>query len=305
VGKFRREEIIGMSPPDLLRQAIEAARAGRRDDARSLLLMVIEIDSRNEIAWMWLSGLVDSLEDQIIACENVLTINPANERTRRYLAKLQLQKNALLAQKKTDDVVAAVEHESPINASNAETGVIPEAPRHPKTNPLQFAEQLEQEGKFRESLEAYKEQAAKVKNSREFDHIYKQIVRIERLQDERIQYVAPASTIARLTFTWPLLYLSLAFIQVGLNPFAHPILYLWLDFPWVLLGGFLLAISEVRSRHVIWQKLFLEEGSGSGFARMTTAVAGWLLVIIPHGLLILDSINRLRVFQIPPNPFPW
>ena len=46
---------------------------------------------------MWLSGLVDLLEDRIIACENLLTINPANENVRAYLADLRRDQQALLA----------------------------------------------------------------------------------------------------------------------------------------------------------------------------------------------------------------
>jgi hypothetical protein len=49
--------------------------------------------------------------------------------------------------------------------------------------------------------------------------------------------------------------------------------------------------------------MFSEEGEGSGFARFLTAAAGWLLIIFPLLFLLLDSINRLRVFKIPPEPF--
>ncbi len=128
-------------------------------------------------------------------------------------------------------------------------------------------------------------------------------IRIEGLRRENIRYVAPQSSITRLTFGWPLLYLFLVLMQVGLNPFVHPAFLLWLGLPLVLIGSFLLSISEVRSKHVFWQTVFSEEGEGSSFARLVTAVAGWLLVIFPHLFLLLDSINRLRVFRIPPEPF--
>ena len=100
-----------------------------------------------------------------------------------------------------------------------------------------------------------------------------------------------------------MLYLFLVLVQVGLKPFEHRAFLLWLCLPLVVVGSFLLSVSEVRSRHVFWQKLFSEEGDGSNFARLVTAVAGWVLVILPHLLLLIDSIRRLQNFRIPPEPF--
>jgi hypothetical protein len=71
----------------------------------------------------------------------------------------------------------------------------------------------------------------------------------------------------------------------------------------VVVGSFLLSLAEVRSNHVVWQKLFDEHGDGSSFARLVAAAAGWFLVILPHLLIILDSLNRLQSFKIPPEPF--
>jgi hypothetical protein len=81
------------------------------------------------------------------------------------------------------------------------------------------------------------------------------------------------------------------------------VFYLWLGLPVVVLGSFLLSLAEVRSNHVVWQKLFSEHGDGSSFARLMAATAGWFLVILPHILIILDSLNRLQNFKIPPAPF--
>jgi len=342
-----------MSSAEVLQRAIQAARAGQKVEARDLLLQVVEVDPRNEMAWMWLSGLVDTLEDRMIACENVLTINPANEKVRGYLTGLQRQHRSLLARKDSneaaslfnqarahaerndvntalrlagqalekrdnyeeawlligrispviDQQIAALEKAYKLNPSNAETALALEQARYLKANPMSAAARLEQQGKFEEALRVYNELAAKTKDSREFDHIYKQIIRIEGLQKENIRYIAPTSSIARLTFAWPLLYLSLALMQMGLNPFAHPVFYLWLGLPLVVLGSFLLSLAEVRSNHIVWQKLFSEQGDGSDFARLVTAATGWFLVIIPHVLLLLDSLNRLRNFTIPPMPF--
>ena len=72
----------------LLQQGIALAKAGRHEEARELLLQVIDQDERNETAWLWISGVVDNDEDKAIALENVLQINPANEWAKRGLAIL-------------------------------------------------------------------------------------------------------------------------------------------------------------------------------------------------------------------------
>ena len=62
----------------LLEQGIAAAKAGRTQEARRILFDVIKLDERNEQAWLWLSGVVESFEDKRICLENALAINPQN-----------------------------------------------------------------------------------------------------------------------------------------------------------------------------------------------------------------------------------
>lgn len=72
----------------LLKQGIAQAKSGRREEARNLLMQYIEQDESNEMAWLWLSDVVDSDEDKAIALENVLTLNPNNEWAQRGLQLL-------------------------------------------------------------------------------------------------------------------------------------------------------------------------------------------------------------------------
>src|SRR5512145_591785 len=71
---------------DRLQEAITAAQAGQRAEARGLLMQVVEADERNETAWMWLAGVLDDPEEMRICLENVLHLNPANERAQQGLA---------------------------------------------------------------------------------------------------------------------------------------------------------------------------------------------------------------------------
>jgi len=64
-----------MESSTLLREAIVAVKAGQRQYARELFLELIELDPVNETAWIWLSGLLESREDQIIALENSVIID--------------------------------------------------------------------------------------------------------------------------------------------------------------------------------------------------------------------------------------
>jgi hypothetical protein len=73
----------------MLNKAILAAKAGRNVEARQLLEAVLDADERNERAWLWLSGVVDTNEERTICLENVLSINPDNQAARRGLAMLR------------------------------------------------------------------------------------------------------------------------------------------------------------------------------------------------------------------------
>ncbi len=91
----------------MVREGISAYRAGKKDEARALLMRAVEIDEHHEQAWLWLSAVVDSVEEQIICLENVLAINPGNERARQGLATLRPQKPADGAPPKADDDILA------------------------------------------------------------------------------------------------------------------------------------------------------------------------------------------------------
>ncbi len=73
----------------MVREGIAAYKEGRKDEARALLTKATEIDQYNEQAWLYLSGVVEAPDDQRICLENVLAINPMNERARKGLQFLE------------------------------------------------------------------------------------------------------------------------------------------------------------------------------------------------------------------------
>ncbi|MBN1979641.1 MAG: tetratricopeptide repeat protein [Anaerolineae bacterium] len=82
---------------ELLKRGIAAAKAGRKEEARQALLQVIELDERNEQAWLWLSGVIDSVEDRRVCLDNVLAINPDNPYAQQGLRHLDRQAAAVPA----------------------------------------------------------------------------------------------------------------------------------------------------------------------------------------------------------------
>src|SRR5512141_1714423 len=74
-----------------LTNGIAAARAGKRAEARELLLRVVDADENNVQAWLWLSGVVTTLEDREVCLQNVLALDPINEAAQRGLAKVRAE----------------------------------------------------------------------------------------------------------------------------------------------------------------------------------------------------------------------
>ena len=72
----------------MVREGINAYKAGNKEEAKALLLKATEIDQMNEQAWLWLSGLMDSAADQRTCLENVLAINPNSDRAKQGLSFL-------------------------------------------------------------------------------------------------------------------------------------------------------------------------------------------------------------------------
>ncbi len=74
---------------ELMRQGIEAAREGRKADAKQFFEQVVEMDDKNEKAWMWLVSVAESDEERRVYLGNVLFINPNNERAQKAMEQIQ------------------------------------------------------------------------------------------------------------------------------------------------------------------------------------------------------------------------
>jgi tetratricopeptide (TPR) repeat protein len=338
-----------MPDENLLQQAITAARAGRELSARELFLRVVQAEPQNELAWMWLTGLLDNIDERVYACKKVLAINPGNVRARKYLAGLLVEQQKAVEEKKVsadehsaqaqvfveakkqDEALSLLqkltsEEERSIEAWHLLAEQTPDleeqariyekvlaiAPQDVRArrelrrlqyflqNPLDLATMYEEHGDFERALAIYRRAVLKTESNPQWDAIYHKIIRLENLQQEKIAHVSPTISIARLTAGPPLLYLSLLFIQVGINPLADPQPLLWLGFLWVLVGGFLVALASVRSRHRLWSMIFGDASSGgTPKSRLVLNAAGWALILLPHLLLVVEAVYRLLNTKIP------
>ena len=96
----------------LLRGGIAAAKAGDRVQASRLLSRVTALDADNVQAWLWLSGVVASLEERAACLERALALAPDHAAARRGLRRVRQAWAARLVEEAStaterDDVTAA------------------------------------------------------------------------------------------------------------------------------------------------------------------------------------------------------
>ena len=68
----------------LLKQGISAAQSGERALARTLLFKVTEADPQRADAWLWLASISEYPEELLGFLNNVLAIDPENDRARQW-----------------------------------------------------------------------------------------------------------------------------------------------------------------------------------------------------------------------------
>jgi hypothetical protein len=106
---------------NLMDGGIAALRIGNMEEARRKLMQVINADERNEFAWFYLSEAVESDEDRQVCLENVLAINPTNERAETELRLLHEK----IAREKAKEGLTDVPLSPPVSMENA----VEQAPR--------------------------------------------------------------------------------------------------------------------------------------------------------------------------------
>jgi thioredoxin-like negative regulator of GroEL len=71
---------------DLLRLGIRTAQSGNKQGARMMFEKVLNVDKRNERAWLWMASVAENEIDRRRYLETVLKLNPKNAKAKRYLS---------------------------------------------------------------------------------------------------------------------------------------------------------------------------------------------------------------------------
>jgi len=156
----------------MIREGINAYRAGNREESRTLLLKAVELDEHNEQAWMWLSAVVETVEDQQTCLENVLTINPNNEKAKQGLRILSQKassnsavKSPSAAQAEEEDIFANISFTQPSTPPASTAGPF-SAPSIPEEDELPS---LDWDEPATETSSASSFRAVKEPSSRDYD----------------------------------------------------------------------------------------------------------------------------------------
>ena len=74
----------------LLQRGINDARLKNKETARTALREVVKLDPQSEKGWFWLASVAETDDERMVALQNVVLINPENQRAFQILEKLEL-----------------------------------------------------------------------------------------------------------------------------------------------------------------------------------------------------------------------
>ncbi len=73
----------------LMQFGIQAARLGNDVNARVIFQQVLDADSKNERAWLWMAAVAETPEHRIRYLNTVLQINPTNRAALREMDRIR------------------------------------------------------------------------------------------------------------------------------------------------------------------------------------------------------------------------
>lgn len=77
----------------LLQLGITAAKDGNKEGARILFKQVLDMDKKNDRAWVWLASVAESNQQRRQYLETALKYNPQNEQAQKAIKKLSAKRS--------------------------------------------------------------------------------------------------------------------------------------------------------------------------------------------------------------------
>ena len=250
-----------------LMAVLRALNAADRDTALNILVQMVEEDENNEQAWFLLGHMAPALDDQHIALENVMVLNPENK-----LAALRLDRIKSLGGEdsfeaglwqKDEDVLQIVE------------GFL-EVPQEEKKHLEEVEKSLREEALSRPAAGKFQAEKAPDQPS-----VHEPTLRLLRIA------------------LWPtLLFIALAVTQSLLEPLGFtPALI-----PGILsvcAGSILAAAAGTKPRHPLWIDYFGEMGEKlEKVASWVFGSLGWILAISPFVLFFINAILTIMPYLV-------
>jgi Tfp pilus assembly protein PilF len=78
---------------NLLQLGITAAKDGNKEGARVLLKQVLDMNKKNDRAWVWLASVAESNQQRRQYLETALKYNPQNEQAQKALQKISAKRS--------------------------------------------------------------------------------------------------------------------------------------------------------------------------------------------------------------------
>src|SRR3954451_21783894 len=97
-----------------------AATAGQKDMAREYLGRAVQLDPRNEDAWLWLSGVANNLPMMKMCLERVLALNPHNTQAQEGMNWVRQRESQMMAARAAAAPQTATQVAAPVEAFTAE-----------------------------------------------------------------------------------------------------------------------------------------------------------------------------------------
>ena len=227
---------------DLLTEAMQAAKIGRRHQARKILYELVETDPANETAWFRLSQLVDNVEEQIIALENTLHLNPNHKLARTRLTHLEVGYEDYLA----------------------------------------LGRAYEEKGQMQKAVKAYNlaERRSPMATDRYIAEKRRRIIEKQVKRLRKVRIIDPTMQLVRLAIGPLLLFGLFMILQSGLNAQYLSLLTCPGGLA-VFLGGMLVATATTHPYHPLWQQ-WLGVKKLPMTHRMIVAGIGFLILLDMH-----------------------